>query len=207
MNDNRTNWGHLMPLATTMNFDLFLARLRGRLLSAPRTMARVLMVLCPIVLAACDGAEEREAAYFERGKALFEEGDFTKARLELKNARQINPLNMEALYYLGLIAERERDYRGALAAFMKVSEQIEKHVGANLHVGRILLAAGEIDDAFLRAGRVLDVEPDNPDGRALRAAVYLRRDQLADARTDAEAALAKDPGNIGATSVVVGILQ
>ena len=207
MNDNGTNWGHLMPLANTTNFDLSWTRLRGRVLSAPRGMARVLMVLCPIVLAACDGAEEREAAYFERGKALFEEGDFTKARLELKNARQINPLNMEALYYLGLIAERERDYRGALGAFMKVSEQIENHVGANLHAGGILLAAGEVDDAFLRAGRALDVEPDNADGRALRSAVYLRRGRLADARADAEAALAKDPGNIGATSVIVGILR
>ena len=124
---------------------------------------KIFLVLGMLTLAACDGAEEREAAYFERGKALYEEGKFTKAGLEFKNARQINPLNMEALYYLGLIAERSKDYRAALAAFRKVSEQNSKHVGANIHAGRILLAAGQIDDALLRAERALEAEPENAD--------------------------------------------
>ena len=168
---------------------------------------KVFLILGMLTLAACDGAEEREAAYFERGKALFEEGKFTKASLEFKNARQINPLNMEALYYLGLIAEGSKDYRAALAAFRKVSEQNTKHVGANIHAGRILLAAGQIDEALLRAERVLEAEPDSADGRALRGAVYLRRNRLSDARTEAEAALKKDGVNAGAISVLVGIYQ
>ncbi len=126
----------------------------------------LLALLIPLALAACDGAEEREKAYFDRGKALYEAGDYRKAALELKNARQINPLNMEALYYLGLISEKQGDYRGAFGAFQSVLEQKDAHVGANLHIGRIYLMSGDIDQALTKAQKALAVEPQNIDGHA-----------------------------------------
>lgn len=161
----------------------------------------------PLGLIACDGAEEREAAYFERGKSLYEAGDYSKASLELRNARQINPLNHEALYYLGLIAEKKGDFRGAYKAYQAVIEQAPKHVGGNLHAGRILLMSGEIDQASEKAKAALEVEPENVEARALRGAVSLRRDALEAARADAEFALGKDKHNVAATSVLVGVLQ
>jgi predicted Zn-dependent protease len=167
----------------------------------------LLAVLLPVVLAACDGAEEREAAYFERGKALYEAGDYRKASLELKNARQINPLNVDALYYLGLIAEKENGYREALGSYQSVLDQKPNHVGANLHLGRIQLMSGDVAKASEKATAALAVEPDNIEARALRGAVHLRNDRLDEARADAEFALAKDPANVAATSVLVGVLQ
>ena len=85
--------------------------------------AGIVALLLPLLLAACDGAEEREAAYFQRGKSLYEAGDYQKASLEFRNARQINPLNVEALYYLGMIAEKQGKPRAAYRAFQAVIDQ------------------------------------------------------------------------------------
>jgi len=179
----------------------------GRRKSAGRLARWALAVVLPLGLIACDGAEEREAAYFERGKSLYEAGDYSKASIELRNARQINPLNHEALYYLGLIAEKKGDFRGAFKAYLAVIEQAPKHVGSNLHAGRILLMSGETDKASEKAKVALEVEPENVEARALRGAVSLRRDKLDAARADAEYALGKDKNNVAATSVLVGVLQ
>jgi tetratricopeptide (TPR) repeat protein len=181
---------------------------RRRARPCARGLARwALVLLLPAALLACDGAEEREAAYFKRGKALYEAGDYRKASLEFRNARQINPLNVDALYYLGMIAEKQGDYRGAYKAFEAVTEQKPTHVGGNLHAGRLLLMSGDVEKAQARATKALEVEPDNIEARALRGAVNLRNRKLDAARADALFALGKDPKNIAATSVLVGVLQ
>ena len=79
--------------------------------------------LLSVLLFACEGAEEREAAYLERGKRFFEAGKYQKARLEFRNARQINPRGVESLYYLGRIDEKRGNWRRAFVAFTKVTEQ------------------------------------------------------------------------------------
>ena len=43
------------------------------------------LVLAAVLLAACDGPEQREAAHFQRGQAFFESGNYSKARLEFRN--------------------------------------------------------------------------------------------------------------------------
>src|SRR5437773_7418763 len=72
------------------------------------------------MLASCDGKQDREAAYLERGKAQYSQGNFTKAALEFRNALQIDPTAIEGQYYLGLIAERTGDLAAALATFTEV---------------------------------------------------------------------------------------
>ncbi|MDH3702399.1 MAG: tetratricopeptide repeat protein [Alphaproteobacteria bacterium] len=166
-----------------------------------------LALVLPLLLAGCDGAEEREAAYFERGQALYNEGKLKKASLEFRNARQINPLNMEALYYLGLIREKEQKLRAAFVNFRKVVEQDPNHVGANVRVGRYYLLGGDIEKASKYTETVLKLDPENADAYALQGAVHIRRDRLDDARSAASKSLELDPKNVGAISVLVGVLK
>lgn len=167
----------------------------------------MLGLLLPLALGGCDGAEEREAAYFERGKSLFENGNLVKARIEFKNARQINPLNIEALYYLGLIAEKEKNYKAAFGVFRGVVEQEPKHLGGNIRYGRYLLLAGKTDDAFARAEAVLAVDPGNAEGHALRGAVHLQQGNVPEARRDALAARTSDPASETGLTLLVGVLR
>ena len=155
-----------------------------------------LALVLPLLLVACDGAEEREAAYFERGLALYKDGNLKKASLEFRNARQINPLNMEALYYLGLIREKEQKLRAAFASFRKIVEQEPNHIGANVRVGRYYLLGGDIEKASEHAEAVLTLDPKNADAYALRGAVHIRRDSLDEARSAATRSLELDPKNV-----------
>lgn len=167
----------------------------------------LLGLLAPLALGGCDGAEEREAAYFARGKALYDAGELVKARLEFKNARQINPLNVEALYYLGLIAEKEKNFKAAFDAFKNVVEQEPKHIGGNIRYGRYLLLGGKLDEASARAENVLAIAPENADAHALRGAVHLQKGNLIEARRDALTARKVDPSNETALTLLVGILR
>ncbi|HYD32270.1 MAG TPA: tetratricopeptide repeat protein [Azospirillaceae bacterium] len=161
--------------------------------------------LAVAALVGCGGAEEREAKYFERGAQLFEQGDYTKARLQFKNVLQINPRAAPAYYYLGLIAETEGDLQGAFANFLRVTEQESGNLMALMKVGNYLFAAGDLKHAEMQVNTILGMQPENVDALALRAAIALRQQRKTEAQADAERALSLSPGNKGAVSVLTGL--
>ena len=158
-----------------------------------------------LVLAACDGADEREANHRLRGKELFEQGELTKAKLEFRNALQIKPTSVEAIYYLGQIAEAENDLSTATTAYRQVVEQDAKHVPAQLKLGQFYLIAQDQENALKKAHIVLELEPRNADARALQAAIYNLQGLPEQAEAEAREALAVDATNIGAISVLAGL--
>ncbi len=169
--------------------------------------AAIVMLAGAFLLAACDGPEEREQAYMEKGRELFEQGEFEKARLEFKNARQINPKGIEALYYLGQISEREANWRAAFASYSAVLAQDPQHVGAMVRLGTIYLYGGDLSSAATQADTALTLSPNEASAHALAGAVALRENRLADARASAEAALAAEPDSVPSLSLMSGILE
>jgi tetratricopeptide (TPR) repeat protein len=107
-------------------------RLASRSERSRTTAISRLFVACllTIIVVACGGAEEREAKYLSRGKALYEQGDLVKARLEFQNALQINPKGAEGLYYLGLINEAQGEWQQAFANFGKAATEKPDHAQA-----------------------------------------------------------------------------
>jgi len=165
----------------------------------------VLTTLLPLALAACDGAEEREAKYLGRGKNLYTAGDYVKARLEFRNALQINPKGVEGRYYLGLIDEAQGDLRNAFVNFTKAEQQDPNMTDAQMKLGNYYFASNDMEQAQRRADAILQREPDNANALALRAAIRLRLGQAGLAVTDASRALDLSPGNVGAISVLTGV--
>ena len=70
-----------------------------------------------LLLLACGGAEERKAKYLASGKALMEQADYSKARLELRNVLKIDPKDVGALYLLGQLEEKQQNWRKAYAYY------------------------------------------------------------------------------------------
>ena len=68
------------------------------------------LIVLVIFIAGCGGPEERKKRYYEKGKALYEQGDYVNARLELKNAVQIDPKFTEAHYLLGMAALKSETF-------------------------------------------------------------------------------------------------
>ena len=56
---------------------------------------------------ACSGPEEKKLKFYNKGKALYEKGDYVKAKLEFKNAIQIDPKYADAYYMMGMIAFKD----------------------------------------------------------------------------------------------------
>ena len=159
------------------------------------------LVLLISALAACGGAEDRKAKYFERGKALFEEGNFVKAELEFKNVLQIDPKDADAWYMLGQVAEKNREWRNAFGAYAGALDADAGHVPAMVAQGHLYRLSGANDKAMEAAETALRLAPGDADALVLRGAVRTQRGEMEAAVADARAAWRSDPDNVRAISL------
>jgi len=165
-------------------------------------LSQIILVLTAAGLVACSSPEEKMAGFYKKATTYLEQGDLPKARLEFQNALQINPNNVPAIYGLAEIAERSNDWQKAYGLLSKVVELDAKHLDAQLKLGRILIAAGQLDKALAIGEVVKNLNPDRADVLAYRAAVLFKLDDRPGAIQLANQALAKDAGNVDARVVL-----
>ena len=132
--------------------------------------AVVLLALC---LAGCGGPEEKKAKFYAKAKELYAGGDTVKARLEVKNAIQIDPKFAEAYYLLGQIEQKDGNFRGAFGAFSKAIELNPELTAAHVEVGRLYLLSGAADKALEKARAALAQDPANPEALMLQGSVFM----------------------------------
>jgi cellulose synthase operon protein C len=133
---------------------------------------------------------------------LLEKGDLVKARLEFQNALQINPSAVPALNGLALVAERSQDWQAAYVMWLKVAELDPNHVDAQVHLGKLQLASGQLDLALATSDKTLKLKPDSADVLGLRAAVMLKLNDAPASINLANQALAKDPRHLDSLVVL-----
>jgi len=160
-----------------------------------------------VMVGSCDSQERRETKYLERGQALFDQGDFAKARLEFKNALAIKPTDAEALYRLGLVDEAQLDLMNAFGNFVHAREQNPHHVPALLKIAEYYMKANHLDDAQKNLDTALLQKPDDAEAHALQAAVDLRRDDHDGTEKEAREALRRDPKNVTAVLVLAELYE
>ena len=118
---------------------------RGKMLRYIRPLRICLIIsLLAILVSSCGGPEQRKLKYLDKGKAFFESGDYVKARLELKNALQIDPNFHDAYHILGLVAMKERDYKKAYKYFSKAIDLAPHHLDSQLQLARLFLTGQAI---------------------------------------------------------------
>ena len=106
------------------------------------------LALC---LAACGGPEEKKAKFYSRALELFDKGDVVKARLEVKNALQIDPKFAEGYELLGRIELKEGNFKGGFGAFSKAVELKPELSVAQLEMGKLFLMSNAPDQALEKA--------------------------------------------------------
>jgi tetratricopeptide (TPR) repeat protein len=158
-------------------------------------------VLMGSTLMACGSSIETAGGYVENGKLLVQEGKLDKARLEFKNAIQIDPRTAEAFYQLALLDEKAQKWK-AMYANLTTAEQLDPtRSDASVKLGQIYLLSGDYEQARQKAKKVLDVDPDHTGALVLRASIELKQQNFGLALQDAEKALAVDKQSIEAMSV------
>ena len=159
-----------------------------------------------LVLAGCDGAEDREAKYLNKAQVYFDEGNYEKMRVELKNVLQINPKNIEARYLSALVAEKNQDWRKMFGTLSAVVEVKPDHYEAQLKLGKLFLFSKENDKALEKAEMVLAVQPDNPDALALKATIHLAEKEKTEAMALLKQALKAEPGHYEVSLLMIKML-
>lgn len=170
---------------------------------------RAVVVLCLALLASTAltscSQEGQAQSYLERGTKLFEQGELTKARLELKNALQIDPKQAPAWLMLGQVEEAEQHWRPAFNAYNRALELDPNNLPARIKRGTLLVAGGRAKEAREDAAIVLAAEPSNASALTLRGAIKGAAGDLEGGAEDAEAALAIEADHAQALRLLAAI--
>ena len=101
--------------------------------------------LVTLLMGGCGDPAVSMLRHLEQGKNYLEQNNYEKARVELKNALQIDPKAAEAYYFLGRVEEHHKDWRAALGYYARAIELDSGLLDAHIRLGRFyLLYAGSL---------------------------------------------------------------
>jgi tetratricopeptide (TPR) repeat protein len=155
----------------------------------------LIAVFLAAALAACTPAEERAANYLAKANDLFESGDLVKAKLEARNAAQIEPKNAEARYLLALIAEKEQEIRPMIQHLLVAVDADPTHVRARLKLGNLMFFGQAFEQSLEQLEALEELEPRNPEVILLAGRHKAQQGDFPAALAKFEEATAIDPDN------------
>ncbi len=170
-----------------------------------RNKYKLFFLVCAFILQGCGDSSERSLEYLSSAKSYYEKENYDKAKLELKNALQINNKLSEAYFYLSLVNEKERNWKEMythLAQTLKLDPENDK---ARLKLAKLYLLGGNLDQAALEIKLLSEKKADDPDVIALNGAVLLKQGDTISALAEAKKALAIDSSHIDSVGLAVGV--
>ena len=130
------------------------------------------VVAAAALLGACGGDEERQAEFLAQAQAFIDEGNYEKARIDAKNALQINSNSAQGLYLMALLDEREKNWQ-AMYGNLKSALQIDpNHFEATVKYGQLNLLVNNQEEAQRLSEAALRLQPTHPDALARAEAQY-----------------------------------
>jgi len=130
-------------------------------------------------LMACGGADERKVKYLEKGKVYLSEDNLKKARIELKNALQIDPKYAEAHFLMGQLEEKRKELRKALGSYKKAIDLDPGFDEAKIKLSKIYIIAGT-ENYITQARKLLSeveiTDPNNIEAEFTRALLVFKAD-------------------------------
>lgn len=169
-----------------------------------RWLWAALLALAP-VLVACGGAEARKAEHTEKGQKFLAERNYEKARVEFRNALQIDPKDGNLRALVGYTNEKLDEHKDAVAAYQLALEVDETLEMPRARLALIYASAGLTDEAMEYIEPGLQRKPDSSGLLTARAVATAQKD-LASARHDAEKAVKLDPTNEDAVAVLSSLM-
>jgi tetratricopeptide (TPR) repeat protein len=171
------------------------------------SLLRILPVLALAILAACGSPDAKVAEHLQKARSFMAEESFNKAKIEAKNAVQIQPKNGEAHLILAQLAWRDGDVREAFPHLQMAVEGDPNLVEARLRLGDLYVAAGDVKSASEQLEAVKKLAPDRADTHLLSGKVLLLQEDAKGAMAEFDAALAADPAFVDAITAKVGLLS
>jgi len=162
---------------------------------------RLLLASSFCLVIGCHSAAENTQKYLTKGMDYYQKGDYTKARIELKNVLQINDKQADAFYYLALIDEKEKNWQSMYENLSRTIELNPKNNEARLKLGQMQIESP--DQAFEQVTAILKNIPNDPGALTLKAAVLFKQDKVAEATALLEQILKQKPDFLDAITLKV----
>lgn len=170
------------------------------------TTVWVMALLAAISLCACSSMEEKRDKFLASGQALYQQGDYVRARLQFQNALQIDPKFAAAFLWKGKTELKLQNPRGAYGALHEAVELNPKLTEAQILLGDLFLMAKQLDKAKEKAELALLQEPNNTDALLLSASLAMAQSQPQKALEVLASVRRLDPGKISAYLLEASIL-
>ena len=130
----------------------------------------LVMTLMSGALVSCRRAPSlRKQEYFQSGARYFEKGKYREAILQFQNALQVDPGYLDAHYQLARCYLRIGNPSRAYNHLVRTVERQPDNWGAQIDLGKLLLAEHKYKQAQEKAQRILSGQPNNVDAHALLA--------------------------------------
>lgn len=182
-----------MPLASALR------------LSAVAPVALVLALVLSLALAGCGSSHSRFESHMARGRQYLAADNLEKASIEFRNALQIEPKSMAALYLNGTVAERRGDFNEAAESYQAAVDAQPDDTRVRASLAKLFVLGGVPQRALEIISPGLLDHPDDPDLLAARAAARHQLKDDSQARADAERAALLAPTNENAIGVLAAL--
>jgi putative PEP-CTERM system TPR-repeat lipoprotein len=170
---------------------------------------RYVLLAAALLSAGCSfSPKQREARFIELGKKEMAKQDYARAALRFRSAIQVAPGDAEPYYQLGL-AQLAAGYRDlAIASFRKATALNPKYAQAQLKLATLLSMTSDraaVQDAHQRAWAIASAFPGNVEALNTLALTDLRLGRPDEALNYIGQALAKLPGNVESSALLMRI--
>jgi tetratricopeptide (TPR) repeat protein len=166
-----------------------------------------LLLVVAAALTACGSAQSRKTGYVERGKQYLASGNYDKARVEFRNAGQIDPKDAEVNFLLGEAAEKLNNPREAVAQYSASIAGNPSQTAARAALGRLYLYAGMPDKAQEVIEPGLKLEPNNAQLLTVRGGVSAQKGDIKAALADAQHAVQLAPSDDFAIALLASMYR
>ena len=153
-----------------------------------------------LLLEGCDRGEDSKE-HLQKGVEYLNKGEYEKAKLEIKSASQSGKETAETYYYMALLDEKNRQFKGMKENLIKTIELAPNYTEARLKLGKVQLLFGEIDAAMEQAVFVLKDSSQNLEALALKASILIRQKKQAEALAIIDSILKENPNHTDALSL------
>lgn len=166
---------------------------------------KLLFLACAMVLQGCGDSGNRSEEYLASAKSFYEEENYDKAKLELKNALQINDKLAEAYYYLALVSEKEENWKEVYNSLQQTVKFNPKNSEARLKLARLYIMSGFMDQAKTEIDLLLVEGANDPDIIAIKGVLLFKQGDTAGALAEANKALLLKSGHVESVGLIIGV--
>lgn len=159
-------------------------------------LKRILVLLCLVLplMAACGDKLEKRDDFYNNAQTAFEAGNYTEAKLDVRNAIKIDNKYAPAWALLGDILFQEKEFRQAFLNFTRATEEDPNNVRGHFGLARLYsFTRGETAKAEEHLDTVLRLEPNHLQALALKATMAGRKGDIETAMALVEKVLDLDP--------------